>query len=112
MKRNQSNPTKLQASKLLKRKSDEFYNFGFAHITGKHICLKCNTVQSHGFNCCSVPSYYLGKIARMPKHSASRSKWKSFWQYIVDFHTKFHEQSKYTSILAKYNILPKPKEVL
>lgn len=104
MKKNQSNPTKLIANNLRKRKASEFYNSGFAHITGKHICLKCNTVQSHSFICCSSQSYYLGKIPRTPKHNASRSKWKLFYSYLIKVHTRFIEEPEYTNILSKYNL--------
>lgn len=105
MKKNQGHKTKVQSSAEDKKKSDSFYNSGFEHITGKHICLKCNTVNSHAFKCCETESYYLGKIARTPKADASRAKWKDFYKYLIWSHKRYlSEHQEYANILKKYNL--------
>lgn len=105
MKRNQGNKTKMASLLEDKKKSERFYNSGFEHITGKHICLKCNTVNSHAFKCCEAESYYLGKIPRTPKADANRSKWKAFYKYLIWSHKRrLPEHQEYANILKKYNL--------
>lgn len=79
------------------------YNTGFDHITSKHLCFKCNRVESHEFTCCKVLSYKLGKKHRTPKLKASRGKWKDFYTYISQFpYFKTHELAR--EVLTKYSI--------
>lgn len=104
MKKNQAHKTKKQSLAEDKKKSGAFYNSGFEHITGKHICLKCNTVKNHGFKCCGIESYCLGKIARTPKSTASRSKWKAFYKHMTWWFKNFDKHPEFANIVKKYNI--------
>lgn len=104
MKKNRGNPSRKKALIERARESDGFSNYWSDHITGKHICLKCNTVQSHQFKCCNIESYSLGKYPRTPKKRASRSKWKEFYKYIIHSKPMFKQQDEYINVLNKYNI--------
>ena len=106
------NHSKSNHKKLLdeqsKAKHTPYYSFaepvGFDHITGKSICLNCNSTLTNN-NCCNQPkNYYLGKILRTPKGS-KRSKWKEFYSYLCKYDSTFSKS--HPEILKKYNITPK-----
>ena len=91
-----------------KVKHNNNYSFptyvGFDHITGKSICLNCNSTITNN-NCCSNPkNYYLGKILRTPKGN-KRSKWKTFYSYLCKYHSDF--SILHPEVIEKYNISPK-----